>query len=112
MREVNRSALILAPKQPFLDWLRSVDPTSSDLRLNDLRQEPTVYLIGECQSVNEFTDRVREAAPVLFEAELDGWWRDQAVWPTNRNFEVFERWFDYEMHSLVLDLGEDSIETF
>ena len=45
MREVNRSAIVLTPKQPFLDWRHSVDPTSSDLTLTDLGQGPTLYLL-------------------------------------------------------------------
>ena len=44
VRELNRSAIAVTPRQPFLDWLHSADPTSSELTLNDLSQEPTIYL--------------------------------------------------------------------
>jgi hypothetical protein len=41
---LNRSAVIVTPKQPFLDWLHGVDPTSLDLTLDDV-SEPTIYLL-------------------------------------------------------------------
>jgi hypothetical protein len=47
MDMINRSALLVKPGQPFLDWLRRVDPTSAQLTLEDLRREPTIYLLPE-----------------------------------------------------------------
>jgi len=40
---LNRSAIVVKPRQPFLDWLNAVDPTSRTLTLRELVQEPTVY---------------------------------------------------------------------
>src|SRR5438132_254234 len=48
MRTVNRSAVVVIPKQPFLDWLRRVDPTGGKLTLADLRRDPSIYLLPEC----------------------------------------------------------------
>lgn len=50
MVAVNRSAIVVTPKQPFLDWLQSVDSTSSELASADLGLEPTIYLIPECET--------------------------------------------------------------
>lgn len=104
MREVNRSALVVVPKQPFLDWLQSVDPTSADLTLADLAEEPAIYLIGECESDQDFIGQLRKTYAVIFEEQLDGWWRDRAAWPRKRTFDTFCRWFDFGLHSVVFDL--------
>ena len=48
MLALNRSAIIVRPKLPFLEWLHSADPTSATLTLADLALEPTIYLIPEC----------------------------------------------------------------
>ena len=32
MHTLNRSAIVVKPKQPFLDWLHAADPTSQELR--------------------------------------------------------------------------------
>lgn len=53
---LNRSAIVVIPKQPLVDWLRAVDPTSHGLTLKELTHEPTIYLIPECDTradVNE-----------------------------------------------------------
>jgi hypothetical protein len=48
MLALNRSAILVRPKSPFLDWLHGADPTSVTLTLADLRREPTIYLVPEC----------------------------------------------------------------
>src|SRR6516162_6612840 len=45
MNTINRSAVVVIPAQPFLDWLHQADPTSAQLSLNDLRIEATLYLL-------------------------------------------------------------------
>ena len=48
MVTLNRSAIVVKPKQPFLDWLHEADPTSFHLTLQELVRETAVYLIPEC----------------------------------------------------------------
>ena len=43
--QINRSALIVTAKEPFMEWLHSVDPTSKAIGLSDINHEPTVYLV-------------------------------------------------------------------
>jgi len=43
MLMLNRSAIVVKPKQAFLDWLHAADPSSRDLTLLDLVREPTIY---------------------------------------------------------------------
>ena len=44
---LNRAALILRYKQPFVDWINAADPssTSHTLTLAEVNQEHTVYLV-------------------------------------------------------------------
>jgi hypothetical protein len=44
---LNRAALILRYKQPFVDWINAADPsaTSHALTLEEVSQEHTVYLV-------------------------------------------------------------------
>ena len=48
MLALNRSAIVVRPKPPFLEWLHTADPTSVTLTLADLGREPTIYLVSEC----------------------------------------------------------------
>ena len=53
MNTINRSALVVMPTQPFLDWLHQAGPTSTQLSLNDLRKEATTYLLPEYDTEEE-----------------------------------------------------------
>ena len=105
MTEVDRSAIVVTPAQPFLDRLQSADPTSMELTLADLSIEPTIYLIPECDTPEDVDDCLRDVFDEIFQNQLDGWYRVRDTWPPNRSYEMFRHWFDYSFHSVLLNLG-------
>ena len=94
MDTINRSAILVRPAQPFLDWLRRVDPTSAQLKLEDLQREPTIYLVAECDSLDQAMEYLGESIRDIFEEQLDGWYRAPEVWPAKRNLTTFQSWFE------------------
>jgi hypothetical protein len=52
--QINRSALIVTAKQPFVEWLHSVDASSQDIGLSEINHEPTVYLVPPFEMPDEF----------------------------------------------------------
>jgi hypothetical protein len=104
MDTLNRSAIVVKPKQAFLDWLHAADPTSLELTLLDLVREPTIYLIRECDTNEEIAEVLSELCEDIFEEQLAGWYTDTSTWPPNRSFDVFCQWFDYQHHSMLVDL--------
>jgi hypothetical protein len=107
---INRSALIVKPAQPFLDWLHQVDPTSARLTLEDLQREPTIYLLPECDSQDQAIEYQGMSVSNIFEEHLDGWYRVPAVWPKQRDLPTFQRWFEFSFHSMIVDLCDDVLE--
>ena len=110
-QEVNRSAMVVMAKQPFLKWLISVDPSNRDLTLDEVNDEPPVYLVPECESDEEFEEWLEKNFELIFQEQLGGWWTDEESWPKNRMFELFRKWFDCRLYSLVLDLGNKPLKT-
>jgi hypothetical protein len=106
---VNRTALVVKPKEPFLAWLHEADPTSHELTLEDLVREPSVYLIPECETGEEVRKVLQELCEEIFNDQLGGWYRDEASWPEDRSFKVFRGWFDFEYHSMLLDLCDEPL---
>ena len=104
---LNRSAIVVKPKQPFLDWLHGADSTSSDLTLGELALDPAIYLIPECDTPEEVADVLHELCEEIFVAQLAGWFDDTTTWPPDRGFDVFCRWFDYQHHSMLIDLCDE-----
>lgn len=109
MATINRSAIIVTPGQRFLDWLRSVDATNNELSLEDLRDDPTVYLLAECMNDEEVRERLREVCGQIFEDQLDGWHRVPSSWPKRRDWYAFDRWFEWSFHSMIVDLCDDPL---
>jgi hypothetical protein len=109
MITINRNAIVLRPGQPFLDWLQRADPTSVDLKLEDLQREPTVYMIPECDSEEEAVAHLAKVCGVIFEEELDGWYRFPSSWPQRRDFDTFQHWFKWSYHSEIVDLCSDPL---
>ncbi|HUB81319.1 MAG TPA: hypothetical protein VMB03_21110 [Bryobacteraceae bacterium] len=106
MLSLNRMAIVVMAKRPFLDWLHAVDPTSFGLTLDDLNHEPNVYLLPEAGSDDEAVRQVGRFCPHIVEEELDGWWRERSDWPAKLDFALFDEWFEWRCHSMVLDLGK------
>ena len=104
MATLNRSAVVVKPKEPFLDWLHMADPTSRDLSLSELTREPTIYLLPECDTPAELEDALRERCEEIFIEQLSGWFNGEKTWPRDLGFETFCHWFDLEHHSMLVDL--------
>ena len=109
MITLNRTAIMVMPSQPFLDWLHRADPTSGGLSLEDLRREPTVYLLPQCESEEEARQCLQEVCSQIFEEQLDGWYRVPSSWPTRRDLNAFGHWFEWSFHSVVVDLADDPL---
>ena len=105
---VNRNAIILKPKQAFLDWLQATDPDKENpLTILD---EHNVYLIREMDSNDDVRRWVKKHFDQLFVNELNDWFTDEGLWPKNRTYSLFTSWFDVEVHSMVLDMEEGPVE--
>jgi len=109
MLALNRSAIIVRPKRPFLEWLHAADPTSAALTLADLALERTIYLVPECADGEQERAALQTVFRTIFENQLDGWWRDRATWPSSRSFGMFGQWFDCQFHSTLLDLADEPL---
>ena len=103
---INRCAVTVRAKQPFMDWLTALpDPVKPTLEL--VNQDPSVYLLPEVDDLSEQEDLLAEFYDLIFEEELVGWWRVEDDWPQVRTLGLFMEWFDIEFHSMILDLVEE-----
>lgn len=107
MTEVNRCLMVVKPKQPFLDWARTLDD-ADQLELDDVREDCTAYLVPEFETDDDRIEILVWCAEFVFEEELRSWYTDEDVWPLIRDAETFLAWFDVEFHSLVYDLDDQS----
>jgi len=103
MNLINRSVVVVQPKEPFLDWVNR-DPTlSSPISMEYLRQDCMTVLVPELGSLEDALDYTETLKPRLFEMELEAWNLNLATWPKERTNELFDAWFEVEVHSMVWD---------
>ena len=101
---LNRAALIVRPKQPYLDWAAGVDEEG---QVPDSEGDQTVYLIPEFENDEEARSVLTRVCEEVFERELEAWHADESAWPHQRDLATFLAWFSVEMHSVVEDVVED-----
>ncbi len=110
MKILNRSVAIIKPKQPYIDWANSFDDGGPTLELEEARANASAFLIKEHDDIRQSYTFVERHYAQIFEEELNGWIKDQKLWPQKRNIEIFNKWFDVEISEMVFDLGKDTIE--
>ncbi|MGA2091098.1 MAG: hypothetical protein ABSH12_06525 [Endomicrobiales bacterium] len=103
----NRSIIIIEPKQPFIDWLNSVNPTAQCKlgEINDL----TAYLIPDCVDNKELTRFLKANYKPIFEEELFGWMENEKLWPKKRTYDMFREWFKINFHSMIYEMCDSNI---
>lgn len=106
MYEVNRSAFLLIPQEPFLHWLHSVGVR--DVALEDLQADANAYLTDPCDHADYVWDIIEHRAAEIFAVELADWCEDESLWP-DLHPDIFAEWFDIRPASLVTDLSAEPL---
>ena len=106
---LNRSALIVRAKEPFLKWLKSL-PDPADVSRDIINHDNTAYLLPDLSSGFEEAELLEQFYGLIFEEQLDGWRVEKNDWPEKRDLQTFNNWFDVEFHSVVLDLVDAPLE--
>lgn len=103
---LNRAALIVRPKQPYLDWAANLDDSGI---VPDPEDEQTVYLVPEFDDQEGAARVIKRIFSEIFERELFGWHTDESAWPQKRTLAVFREWFQIEAHSIVEDICDTEL---
>ena len=98
---LNRSALIVRPAEPYLEWARGLDDSGI---VPDPEDEQTVYLIPPVELPEDEEAVLKAVYKEVFERELFGWHTDESQWPKRRTYKMFLAWFKIEIHTIVEDL--------
>lgn len=107
MFEVNRSIVIIKPRQPFVDWLQSL-PGAPAVELDALRANGNAVLIPHVEELDP-ADFLASHYQQLFATELADWCEDEALWPP-LGVEQFMAWFDLDIHPVVTDMVDYPLE--
>jgi len=107
---INRGVAIIKPKQPLVDWVKRTVPLLTPLSPEELENDCTAILVPDLGSREAVLDYLEPVKSWLFEMELEDWSRNPSDWPEERTGELFDAWFDVEVHSMVWDLVDAQVE--
>jgi len=112
MRVLNRTAISLVGAEPYVDWMRQHDADANRGMITVARAQPygTAFLLPEVEFEEDVQDWVEQNFEWLFEFQLAAWTDDEASWPATRDLKTFRAWFRVDIHSVVVDVGDDDIE--
>lgn len=107
MPVVNRCAIGLGPRQPLIEWSRTI---SEDDTLAWGAEDRSLYLIPVYESEEEALALLAEVYEEIFARELESWSLDEASWPSPRTFTLFREWFEIHFYDLIEDLCDGDLE--
>lgn len=99
---INRSAIIIKPLQPFIEWCSNLYPDD----LEDIKGTNT-YLISE--EIEDVEAWLKKKFDKIFSFELESWHLNKKEWPQKRNYKMFKEWFEIEISTLVYDFEKQPI---
>lgn len=99
---INRSAIILKPLQPFLDWFSNLYPGEIDEA-----NETNTYLVSE--DIDDVEAWLKKKFDKIFMRELEGWHPNKKEWPKKRNYKMFKQWFQVDISTMVYDLEKEPV---
>jgi len=109
---VYRCVVVVKPKQPLLDWLRSVDP-SHNPTLEDICKDSHTYLVPDFEEVPDIEKAIEKYLKNNFEGiflnELVAWFTDPQMFP-KMTYPMFRAWFEISIHSMVFDTVNKPID--
>ena len=109
MAVVNRCAVAVSPQPPMVDWSR---PFWTREDMESLGDEKSLYLVPTYDDEASAMALLEQHHGAIFEAELELWCLDRALWPSPRDFTMFRHWFQINLFPLVEDLGSEVLQTY
>jgi len=100
-KTINRSILIVIPKQPYYSWGNDLTPGQEPI---DRFDECNSYLLDEDWDIAQAERFLRINFDEFFQELLFGMWTDESAWPQNRTWKIFGEWFDWHFSSMVWDV--------
>lgn len=91
---------IIKPTNRFISWLERPPICDSSLTISEHRKDCIAILIPYGEEKYLVDDYIKKIYPLIFKEELRARVLKQH-WPKNLSFNLFQEWFDVEIHSKV-----------
>ncbi len=107
MKTINRMVVTLIPRQPYIDWANGFDDGGPNMEVESVYA--TSILISDSYDEFNYEEYLKRHYKELFEMELEAWMTDPDLWPKNRDYKTFSKWFRVVPSDAVLEMGRGPI---
>ena len=104
-KTINRTALTIIPRQPYINWANSFDDGVGYDQIH-----ATTILIPDQYAEFDYETYLKKIFKHIFEEQLESWMADPTNWPSKRTYNVFKKWFDVTCSDMTWDYGRGDIE--
>ena len=108
MKTINRTAITILPKKPYVDWANSFGDRGPKMELEN--NQATTLLIPEEYDEFNYEEFLKNNWKMLFEEELAAWMDDPELWPKNRDYATFKKWFKVIPSDIIYLFGKGPIK--
>jgi hypothetical protein len=88
---VNRAALVVKPKQPYIDWANHFDDGGPILTVESALEDFDVFLIDELENEADKQKVIRKYYKMIFQHELEAWMADRDSWPSTLDLRTLDQ---------------------
>ncbi|TXD81410.1 VacJ [Subsaximicrobium wynnwilliamsii] len=106
---INRSVLLVIPKQPFYDWSNKLFPDLEPTNMADI-DEYNSYLLEDELFIDDPKGELKSYWKKIFLNELYEQCMDETTFPA-LSWKLFTQWFDFHRSAVVSDLTSDPLYT-
>ncbi|MFH2057493.1 MAG: hypothetical protein ABIJ59_01155 [Pseudomonadota bacterium] len=105
MKPINRTAITIISKQPYIDWINSFEGTVGN-------EDPhvTTILIPDKYDEIDYETYVKKIYKEIFDEQLESWTANPDEWPKKRDYKMFKKWFDVLCSDMTWNYGDGDIE--
>lgn len=102
---IDRHAIVLKPRQPFIDWYNNLYP-EEPISEDDVKHANT-YLVDLL--INDMEGLLKKKYDKFFRLELEDWHDNKKEWPQNRSYKMFNQWFTVLISENIYDLEKNPV---
>jgi len=110
MESIKRTAVVIKPKQPFIDWINSIPDENIDFTLKQISTDNITFLVPGHDDPEDSKKYIEKRFDQIFEWELFGWIKTEELWTKKRKWKMLQEGFDIEINSEVFDLVDGERE--
>ena len=98
--KLDYTGLVLIPSKIYYEWSRYVIPEMDYLNW----VETELFLLPQFNSIEKTEEFCKLFFDLFFQYKLKKCSEDPAFWPINRNYEMFQQWFEVRITAIVSSL--------